>query len=230
MSENNNSRTPHVQSTLAQLRRNDPNHATVILHIRYYSAQDIAEIVEAFNSGNDHVSALRLDFDGMERSLSSMTAILSMLESRTQLKTVVLLYSPLRMTTLVLGSISKNQSIESVVFYNRTVVSVEALSNLLKQTKSVSSLYLILGFIQEKDGFPMEELETAFRRNKSLEIVTLVGLDEEFVLVQILRGLAAHCKVRELNCGEYGVTSWTSLNAIRYCLEQSTTIEKVVFF
>ena len=105
MSENSNSRSPHVQSILAQLRLNDPNHATVTLHIRYYTAQDIAEIVGALNSSNDHVSALRLDFDGMERSLSSMTAILSMLESRTKLKTMILLHSPLRMT----GSVSEMQ-------------------------------------------------------------------------------------------------------------------------
>ena len=197
--------------------------------IRFYSAQDISEIVEAFKN-NDFVNVVRLEFDGMERSLASMAPILSLLEKRDNLKTVILLYSPLNMTSMVLGSISKNQAIQSVVLYNGTIVSVETLSNFLMQTKSVTALYVMLGFIHEFDDFPMEELKRAFGQNSSLENTTIRGLDEEFALVQILRGLAVHCKLRELNLAEDGVTSWTAFNAIRYCLEQSCSIKNLKFF
>lgn len=222
-------RSSQVLSNLIKLRRNDPNDTTLDLFIRLYSAQDITEMVDALNN-NIHIQILRLDFDEMERRLVSMTPILSMIESRTKLKKVILTYSPLRTSSLVLGAIARNPAIQSVVLYTRTVVTVEALSEFLEQTKSVTELYVILGSIQESDDHPMEELEIAFGSNKSLENVTILGLDEEYVLIQVLRGLAAHCKLCQMSFGEDGVISWVALNAIRYCMEKSTTIERVEFF
>ena len=62
----------------------------------------------------------------------------------------------------------------------------------------MTALYVMLESIQESDDCPIEDLETAFSRNTSLENVFIRDLDEEFIVVQILRGLAAHCRFREL--------------------------------
>jgi hypothetical protein len=144
----------------------------------------------------------------------------------------VLMHSPLRVSSALLSAIAKNPSIESVVLYHSTVVSVESLSKFLQQTKSIKSLYIMLDGIDESPEYPMKELEAAFARNKSLDAVTIRGLDEEFVLIQILRGLASHAgRLREVNFAEDGIpSSLVALNAIRYCLEQSKTIEKIQFF
>ena len=113
-----NEKAPHVRCILAQLRLNDPSDSL-------FSATDISEMIEALNS-NYHIQTLRLDFDGVERRLISLAPIPSTIESRSMLKTVVVLHSPLRMSSAILRSVAKNPGIQLVVLHNRTVVSVES--------------------------------------------------------------------------------------------------------
>jgi hypothetical protein len=113
-----NEKAPHVRCILTQLRLNDPSDSL-------FSATDISEMIEALNS-NDRIQTLRLDFDGVERRLISLAPIPSTIESRSMLKTVVVLHSPLRMSSAILRSVAKNPGIQSVVLHNRTVVSVES--------------------------------------------------------------------------------------------------------
>jgi hypothetical protein len=219
-------RTAHVQNTLTKLR--DSKDSVLDLHIRFYSGQDIADLVEAIDK-NEHVSILRMEFDSNERSLASITPIVSLVQNRSNLDTIVLSGSPLRMTELIVGAAALNTHLRTIVFYTRTILSVQVLCELLLKSKTLVAIYVTLSFVQESKDCRVEDLEKAFRKNSSLEIVTLRDLDNEFLVSQILRGLADHGKVRELNISDGGFTSWIAMNAIRYFAERSSTVQKVSF-
>jgi hypothetical protein len=219
-------RTAHVQNTLTVLR--ESKDTVLDLHIRFYSGQDIADLVEAIDK-NEHVSILRMEFDSNERSLASITPILSLVQNRPNLDTIVLSGSPLRMTELIIGAAALNTNLRTIIFYTRTILSVQVLCELLLKSKTLVAIYVTLSFVQESKDCRVEELEKAFRKNSSLEIVTLRDLDNEFLVSQVLRGLADHCKIRELNITDGGFTSWIAMNAIRYFAERSSTVKKVSF-